>query len=273
MNLFVKCRIPLPLSFVICSYIVVCLLIIGTHGNDMCGKKCICHKKILECKRLTQQDLLSDTFQNTIHTNYKTIRLIDGNITELPKNLFGKCANDSSYRLDNLLNLDLHSNSIKVIHGQSLHCIRNLTRLNLSNNQWNVSTIHTRVFTSLPKLKYLILSNAFHDQIQGPVHLAHLNTVFLENDLTKLEVLLLDNNRFSFFGKDSAEAICTLSAALISLPHGCVILKSFDSNIFTSWLCNLESHLTLNIFTSWLCNLKSFDSNIFTSWLCILEVI
>ena len=199
-------------KFVICSYIVVCLLIIGTHGNDMCGKKCICHEKILDCKGLTQQDLLSDAFQNTIHTNYKTIRLIDGNITELPKNLFGKCANDLSYRLDNLLNLDLHFNSIKVIHDQSLHCVRNLTRLNLSNNQWNVSTIHTRVFTSLPKLKYLILSNAFHDQIQGPVHLAHLNTVFLENDLTKLEVLLLDNNRFSFFGKDSAEAICTLSA-------------------------------------------------------------
>ena len=199
-------------KFVICSYIVVCLLVIGTHGDNMCGKKCICHKQILECKGLTQQDLLSDTFQNTINTNYKTIRLTDGAITELPKNLLGKCADDSSYRLDNLLNLDLHSNSIKIIHGQSLHCMRNLTRLNLSNNQWNVSTIHTHVFTSLPKLKYLNLSNAFHDQIQGPVHLAHLNTVFLTNDLTKLEVLLLDNNRFSFFGTDSANAICTLSA-------------------------------------------------------------
>ena len=199
-------------KFVIRSYIVVFLLVIGTHGDNMCGKKCLCHGKILNCKGLTQQDLLSDTFQNTINTNYKTIRLTDGAITELPKNLLGKCADDSSYRLDNLLNLDLHSNSIKVIHGQSLHCIRNLTRLNLSNNQWNVSTIHTHVFTSLPKLKYLNLSNAFHDQIQGPVHLGHLNTVFLENDLTKLEVLLLDNNRFSFFGKDSANAICTLSA-------------------------------------------------------------
>jgi hypothetical protein len=62
----------------------------------MCGKKCICHKQILECKGLTQQDLLSDTFQNTINTNYKTIRLTDGAITELPKNLLGKCADDSS---------------------------------------------------------------------------------------------------------------------------------------------------------------------------------
>lgn len=199
-------------KFVICSYIVVCLLVIGTQSDDMCGKKCICRGKILDCKGLTQKDILSDTFQNTIKTSYKTIRLTDGTITELPKNVLGKCAEDSSYRLDNLLNLDLHSNFIQVIHGQSLHCMRNLTRLNLANNQWNVSTIHTHVFSSLPKLKYLSLSNAFHDKIQGPVHLAHLNTVFLENDMTKLEVLLLDNNRFSVFNTDSANAICTLTA-------------------------------------------------------------
>lgn len=202
-------------KFVICSYIlyiVVCLLVIGTHGDDMCRTKCICRAKILECKGLTQQDILSDTFQNTIKTNYKTIRLTDGDIKELPKNILGKCAEDPNYRLDNLLNLDLHSNNIKVIHGQSLHCMPNLERLNLANNQWNVSTIHTHVFTSLPKLKYLDLSDAFHDKIQGPVHLAHLNTVFLENNLAKLEVLLLDNNRFSVFDRESANAICTLSA-------------------------------------------------------------
>ena len=229
-------------KFVICSYIV-CLLVIGTHGDDMCKQKskCICRDKILDCKGLTQQDILSDTFQNTIKTNYKTIRLTDGEITELPKNLLGKCADDSSYRLDNLLNLDLHSNSIKVIHGQSLHCIRNLERLNLANNQWNVSTIHTHVFTSLPKLRYLNLSNAFHDKIQGPVHLAHLNTVFLENDLTKLEVLLLDNNRFSVFDRDSANAICTLSALKrLNLAYNLLPKITFYHKTCTSFLEHLD---------------------------------
>lgn len=190
--------------------LIVFCLISFVRSEDLCGKKCVCHRTVLRCKGLTQKDIESDIFDNTITSTLEKIHITDGTIPKLPKNLLGSCAGDSSYKLENLKKLDLQNNDIHIIYGQTLHCMPNLEELILFNNQWNISREHAHVFTSVPNLKKLNMSSAFHHQVDSKVHLANLQLLFLVNQLDKLEVLALDNNDFSVFDKDSANALCAL---------------------------------------------------------------
>lgn len=200
--------------------VILCLIVLQTNCEDKCHPKCICKTKILRCLGFTQDDIESDAFANSITTDLERIHITDGNIQELPRNLVGSCADDSSYHLDSLVKLDLQNNMIQKINGQTLHCMKNLEELNLANNQWNVSTVHTRTFTNIQQLKKLNLSNALHDQIDSRDHIKHLRLVFLESGLDKLEVLALDNNKFSVYDKDTANVMCTFSALKrLNLAH------------------------------------------------------
>ncbi|CAG2242192.1 unnamed protein product [Mytilus edulis] len=193
-----------------------------------CHRKCVCHPKILQCKGFYQDDIESDEFANSITTDLEKIHITDGDIPELPRNLVGSCADDSSYHLNALKKLDLQNNGIKKINGNAFHCMPNLEELNLANNQWNVSTVHTRTFTNIQNLKKLNLSDAFHDEIDSKVHIKHLRLVFLESPFTKLEVLALDNNKLSVYDADTANTMCTFtSLKRLNLAHNIISSLTF----------------------------------------------
>ncbi|VDI30678.1 Hypothetical predicted protein, partial [Mytilus galloprovincialis] len=200
--------------------VILCLIVQQKNCVSNCHPKCVCNPKILQCKGFNQDDIESDEFANSITTDLERIHITDGDIPELPRNLLGSCADDSSYHLNALKKLDLQNNGIKKINGYALHCMPNLEELSLANNQWVVSTVHTRTFTNIQNLKKLNLSTAFHDEIDSIVHIKHLRLVLLENPFTKLEVLALDNNKLSVYDADTANTMCTFtSLKRLNLAH------------------------------------------------------
>ncbi|XP_063402207.1 chaoptin-like [Mytilus trossulus] len=200
--------------------VILCLIVQQTNCEKKCHQKCMCNPKVLTCKGFNQNDIEGDEFANSITTDLVRIHITDGDIPELPRNLVGSCADDSSYHLNALKKLDLQNNGIKTINGQTLHCMPNLEELNLANNQWDVSTAHTRTFSNIQNLKKLNLSDALHDEIDSKVKSTHLRLVFLESPFTKLEVLALDNNKLSVYDADTANTMCTFtSLKRLNLAH------------------------------------------------------
>ncbi|XP_071138013.1 trophoblast glycoprotein-like [Mytilus edulis] len=233
--------------------VIICLIVQQTNCEKKCHQKCICNPKVLTCKGFNQDDIEGDEFANSITTDLERIHITDGDIPELPRNLLGSCADDSSYHLNALKKLDLQNNGIKKINGQTLHCVPNLEELNLANNQWNVSTVHTRTFTNIQNLKKLNLSDALHDEIDSKEHIKHLRLVFLESPFTKLEVLALDNNKFSVYDADTANTMCTFtSLKRLNLAHNIIPSLTFYHKRCLTHLEHLDlSYNSINTFEAY----------------------
>lgn len=198
-----------------------------SHGkiDDYCQghfNSCICTDLCVECHN---EEILKGDITKLfpyIKDDVVNITITGCMLTELPKNTFGSCLHDGSLVLKSLKRVDFSNNSITQIHGKSFHCMSNLERLILQDNEWEVDMHPTQTgyFTSLPNLKHLDLNNTFDEVWNGSVHITKLARVFNETNMDKLETLKLGYNEFFSFSISAANSFCQLrSLKMLDLSH------------------------------------------------------
>ena len=199
---------------------------------------CICTEDYVKCENERNLNLTGG-FIHAIQDNVTKITITGSELTELPRNIFGSCKHTTELRLSFLRTVDLSDNKIKSMHGQTFHCMQNLTDLILRNNEWQLGKhpSHVGFFTSLPWLKRLDLTNAFQEVWNGTYHVPHLVHVLNSTELTRLETLSLSQNEFCAFSPDAAASLCRLtSLKTLNLSNNCLekpSLKDCMKNLVT----------------------------------------
>lgn len=200
---------------------------------------CTCTEDYVKCKNERNLNLMTGGFIHAIQDNVTKITITGSELTELPQNIFGSCKFTGELTLRFLKTVDLSNNKIKRIHGKTFHCMPKLTDLILRNNEWQIGYYHglVGVFTSLPSLKYLDLTNAFQEVWNGTYHVPYIVHVLKSSELTHLETLSLSQNEFCAFSSDAAASLCRLtSLKTLNLSHNCLekpSLKDCMKNLVT----------------------------------------
>ncbi|XP_060085099.1 trophoblast glycoprotein-like [Ylistrum balloti] len=211
-----------------------------------------CHSSSpLETTRLDQTFFseLPDFIQDT--TTHLTVS--GGNITELFKNSFGKCAGDSSKSHPLLKSIVLRHNNIQKIHGQAFHCVPNVQYLDLSQNNWTVSNLnHTAIFSGIPNLKTLMLTDSMKDHYSGKRHMRRLSAVFNNSHLSALEEIYLGKNDLWTFTSDATSTLCQVTKSLRILDlHsnnlGTLVFDPCFGNLTKLQLINLRDNSFIKV--------------------------
>ena len=173
---------------------------------------CQCNSTSVVC---VDTDFTNATFFLSIPHTVESVRVTGNNLTDLPANLFGACArNTTGRKYSTLKYLDLSSNGIQKIHGKTFHCLPQLETLILRDNNWKMlDANHTGVFESLSSLRVLNLDSALAkwSSPNKPSHLIRLPFV-LNKTSTTLEDLNLANNEIITLTNESTDMLCNLQS-------------------------------------------------------------
>ncbi|XP_064617840.1 leucine-rich repeat-containing protein 53-like [Liolophura sinensis] len=233
-----------------CFVLSVTLVLILTPSPCKCNgdgfstctdyPKCECNKTTLQCDKVFNQD--TTVFQK-FPRELTFINVTGNNFTnKIPRNIFGNCSKDVSYSMNKLVSLDLSRNNITEIHGKTFHCVPGLETLILSHNEWHINN-HTHVFLNLPSLKKLILKNAFHEKLNGTLHLVKLAWYLGVKKMKSLEELDLSGNEFWFLPNETHNAFCALEKIVsLDMSNNLLTDVSICSHVSTLKILNLSSN-------------------------------
>ncbi len=197
----------IALCLLACLRLTVC----DTDGHTPCSdylQHCTCTETLVNCTnaRLIRRNATMGL--KKLVTDIPTVQtvILHGNsIGSLEANLFGTCVGSSTPVLSKLKTISLSGNEIEEINGKALHCVPNLEILDLSHNNWYADPNRGRVFSSIPKLKKLILVDAFteKDHNGSTADSLSLKDIFHASNLTELEELHLQDNNIARIAEDT----------------------------------------------------------------------
>ena len=166
-----------------------------------------------------------------LYKNLRELKFTGNTMTILPQNILGNEPHKSFWDLDVL---DLSNNKIERISGKSFHTMPMLEKLVLNDNEWEVSEIYPRIFSSFFVLKELQLNFAFSTSSEKATdeQVQNLRTVFEGSELYLLEKLFLERNNLKFVD----------AAVFQSLPSLKKISLRNNSILTTSELYNATCH-------------------------------
>lgn len=174
---------------------------------------CQCNSTSVAC---VDTDFFNATLFLSIPHTVESVSVTGNNLTDLPANLFGACArNTTGRKYSTLKYLDLSSNGIQKIHGKTFHCLPQLETLILRDNNWKMlDANHTGVFEGLSSLRVLNLDSALA-KWSGPNKTSHLLIrlpFVLNKTSTTLEDLNLANNEIITLTNESTDMLCNLQS-------------------------------------------------------------
>ncbi|XP_013405464.1 trophoblast glycoprotein [Lingula anatina] len=199
--------------FTVAAFTVLCLSGWGISAlpNLTCPKDlpqgCSCNDTTatFTCRNTKFQN--ADVLKQ-VPLNARTVVFTGNNIQELPINVVGNCSHDSTLQHKNLTSLDLSNNSIRVIPGQSFHCIPNLRILTLNENNWMLDN-HTRVFSNLGSLETLNLRNALQDN-PSTQYMTFMRFILTDSNIIQLKYLDLSKNEIEIFPINAQDMLCKI---------------------------------------------------------------
>lgn len=187
----------------------------NTDDHSLCPPQlagCHCNSTHVEC---VDTDFNNATFFLSIPHSVESVIVSGNNLTDLPANLFGACArNTTGRKYSTLKYLDLSSNGIQKLHGKTFHCLVQLETLILRDNSWKLLDInHTGVFEGLSNLRILDLDGALA-KWSSPNKQSHLIRLpfVLNKTSTTLEDLNLANNEILTLTNESTDMLCNLQS-------------------------------------------------------------
>lgn len=156
--------------------------------------------------------------------------IFTGNLLQtLPWNIFGTINEYPLLRI-----IDMRNNHIGEIRGKTYHHVQQVERLILDHNNISISPtgdelnhLHPRIFSNFINLRALHLTDAFAD-FTSPDLSKNLHAIFINSNLTKLNILHLEQNEIVRF-KDR-NVFCDLPQ-LMDLHLGDNNLNEINFNI------------------------------------------
>lgn len=187
---------------------------------------------ILWCSgKEADQAFINNVLKGLITPNLTEIHITNGSFNELPPNAFSNCSQQSSSKLTKLTKLVLSSNNITKIHGKTFHCMPNLEKLFLDNNNWEIhNDNHSGYFNNLPNLVELDLTSALVPV--ESLHVKHLRYVFESTNFSKLETLRLGNNGIQYLDEELGKSLCNMDRLKHVNFHGNSLGKLKLTNCF-----------------------------------------
>ncbi|OWF52507.1 trophoblast glycoprotein-like [Mizuhopecten yessoensis] len=244
----------------ICLILVICVSR-GSTIKVACPEyvECECNETTIRCHSSEPRDTTKlnqnffDELKDFIQPTTTHLTVSGGNITELMKNSFGSCSGDSSKSHPSLTDVVLRNNNIQKIHGQAFHCVPNVLRLDLSLNNWTVSNVnHAAIFSGIPSLEKLVLTDSMKDNYSGKRHLRRLSAVFNNSHLSALKDIYLGKNDLWTFTSDASSTLCrvTKNLRILDLHSNNLAKVVFDpcfGNLTNIQLINLRDNSFIGV--------------------------